>query len=58
MPVWTLFYRDQWAPVWPNLEANVIWAAPVIWLHFKHRKHLLHLSKRLTELAKQLEGKR
>lgn len=53
--MWTLLYRDLWGPVWPNLAASVIWATPVIWMHFKHRKHLTNISKRLTELAARLE---
>lgn len=56
--MWTLFNRDFWAPVWPNLVANVVWATPVILLHVMHRKHLAHVLKRLTELEKRLEGHR
>ncbi len=55
--MWTLLYRDQWVPVWPNLEASVIWALPVVWLHWKHRKHLRHISAKLAEVIKQLEAK-
>lgn len=52
--MWTLLYRDQWVPVWPNLEASVIWATPVIWLHWWHRKHLKNISARLAELHERL----
>lgn len=56
--MWTLFYRDLWGPVWPNLAANVVWAAPVIWMHVKHRKHLRHISNKLAELTARLEEDR
>ena len=52
--MWTLLYRDQWVPVWPNLEASLVWAAPVTLLHLMHRKRLKHISARLGEMHGRL----
>jgi len=51
--VWTLLYRDLWSPIWPNLAASVIWAAPVL---RQHRRHLMHISSELADLKQKREA--
>lgn len=39
--MWTLFYRDLWGPVWPNLAASAVWAPGAFaWHHRRMRKHI------------------
>lgn len=49
--MWTLFYRDLWGPVWPNLAASVAWTLPALWWH--HRRVKAHIS---NEIAKAVSG--
>lgn len=48
--MWTLFYRDLWGPVWPNLAASAISLPPAfVWHHWRMKKHVT----RAIEEAKQ-----
>ena len=49
--MWTLLYRDLWAPVWPNLAASALWTWPVLAWH--HRRMRAHLAKTIDEAVKR-----
>lgn len=49
--MWTLFYRDLWGPVWPNLAASVI-GLPIAFI-WHHRKIKAHIS---NEIAKAVNS--
>lgn len=39
--MWTLFYRDLWGPIWPNLAASVVCLPVAFAWHHRHiRKHI------------------
>lgn len=49
--MWTLFYRDLWGPVWPNLAASAVWAPAAFAWH--HRRMRAHVDRAIAEAAKQ-----
>ncbi|TMC49292.1 MAG: hypothetical protein E6J20_18120 [Chloroflexi bacterium] len=48
-PMWTVFYRDLWGPVWPNLAASLLWAPAAFAWH--HRRIRAHISNVVAEAA-------
>ena len=51
--IWVLLYRDQWVPVWPNLEASALWTWPILAWH--HRRIRRHVDRRMNELREETE---
>jgi hypothetical protein len=49
--VWTLFYRDLWGPVWPNLAASVVSLPPAFVWHHRHVKK--HVNRAIEEAKRQ-----
>lgn len=49
--MWTLFYRDLWGPIWPNMAAPPVWTLPALWWH--HRRMRRHIS---NEIAKAVNS--
>ena len=48
--MWTLFYRDLWGPVWPNLAASAM-CLPVAFV-WHHRRMRAHVDRAIAEAVK------
>jgi hypothetical protein len=56
VPSW--LNRDFWGPVWPNLVASVLWAAPAFTAHhvLMRRHTTREIDRQTVEIKAHLEG--
>lgn len=46
--------RDFWGPVWPNLVASVLWAAPAFTVH--HRLMRRHTTREIDRQTAEIKA--